>query len=182
MPTPAPRGPGLAAYDDVACLTKFSPFDSALSYHHCWAQTSHMPRRLSSESLLSHFTDGEGEGIHLHRDRGQDLAHPACRPKFPPGFPVTLGQCPIRQQLEGAAALGLCSPRLQGSQPFRAGPVVYRGAASGGRGRSQLYTKSGQPELNPRCPVSLLCDFYKPLSSWALGDPICKMGDSHPNH
>ena len=145
-------------------------------------QIAHVPRRLSSESLLSHFTDGEGEGTHLHRDRGQDLAHPACRPKFPPGFPATLGQCAIRQQLEGAAALGLCSPRLQGSQIFRAEPVVYRGAASGGWGRSQLYTKSGQLELNPRCPVSLLCDFYKPLSSWALRDPICKMGDSHPNH
>ena len=64
----------------------------------------------------------------MYRDRGQDLAHPACRPKLPPGFHQTV------------ARRG--SPRLQGSQLSRAELVAYRGAASGGRGRRVSFIPS----------------------------------------
>lgn len=100
-------------HDDVGLSDKALSLDRT-TFTAAW--TSHMPRRLSSESLLALRWRGWG-GHTPALTEGRIWPVPACT-KVPPGLPVTaLGQCPIRQQLEGGVGgTGSSAPGWQGSQ------------------------------------------------------------------
>lgn len=99
MPTPTPRGLGLAAYDDVARLTKFSlPLTQRRVITTAGLREATRPG--GPLSPCSPISQMERVRSHTCR-RGQGLARPTCSPKLPLTSQLCWGSAPSDSSQKG---------------------------------------------------------------------------------